>query len=91
MLDAAAAQSSPGLSLSPEQLRAVDIAAGEGGAGAAARGRNLLLTGPGGTGKSAVIREIKRRLEAAGKRVGITATTGAAAVPAARTASCSDS
>lgn len=42
--------------------------------------KNLLLTGPGGTGKSVVIREIVRQLEAKGRRVAISATTGAAAV-----------
>jgi hypothetical protein len=60
------------ITFSKEQLDAISIVAD-------AR-RNLLLTGPGGTGKSAVIKEVKKRLEGQGKRVGITATTGAAAV-----------
>jgi hypothetical protein len=66
--------SSPTISMtfSKEQLEAISIVVD-------AR-RNLLLTGPGGTGKSAVIKEVKKRLEGTGKRVGITATTGAAAV-----------
>lgn len=42
--------------------------------------RSLLLTGPAGTGKSHVVREIKQRLEAAGARVALAATTGVAAV-----------
>ena len=43
-------------------------------------GKSIFLTGAAGTGKSYVIREIKRRLEAAGRRVALCATTGVAAI-----------
>jgi ATP-dependent DNA helicase PIF1 len=42
--------------------------------------RSLLLTGPAGSGKSQVVREVKRLCEARGRRVALTATTGVAAV-----------
>lgn len=74
-IDSLSTVSSPSSSMmtfSKEQQDAISIVAD-------AR-RNLLLTGPGGTGKSAVIKEVKKRLEGMGKRVGVTATTGAAAV-----------
>lgn len=43
-------------------------------------GRNIFLTGPGGTGKTYVIQTIKTTLEARGKKVAITALTGCAAL-----------
>lgn len=43
------------------------------------KGNNLLILGAGGTGKSEVVREIKRRCEEKGKRVKVTASTGVAA------------
>jgi ATP-dependent DNA helicase PIF1 len=42
-------------------------------------GQNVFITGPGGTGKSYLIAHIVRELEAAGKRVAVTASTGVAA------------
>ncbi len=42
--------------------------------------RSLLLTGPAGSGKSLVVREVKRQCEARGRRVALSATTGVAAV-----------
>jgi ATP-dependent DNA helicase PIF1 len=43
-------------------------------------GKSLFITGPGGVGKSYLIREIKSRLLAAGKTVGVVAMTGCAAL-----------
>ena len=43
-------------------------------------GRNIFLTGPGGTGKTYLIQTIKTTLEARGKKVAITALTGCAAL-----------
>ena len=43
-------------------------------------GNNLFITGPGGTGKSFLIHEIKRQLLAKGKKVAITSLTGMAAL-----------
>lgn len=57
--------------LSPAQKRAVDLAAD---------GRSLFITGPGGTGKSVVTREVVKALRAAGRKVAVTASTGIAAV-----------
>jgi ATP-dependent DNA helicase PIF1 len=61
----------PSIIFSPQQQEAID---------AALSGRNCLITGPGGVGKSAVIKEIVRGLRAQGKQVAITATTGIAAI-----------
>lgn len=47
---------------------------------ALAEGRNVLLHGPGGTGKSFCLRKIASALQAQGKVVACTATTGVAAV-----------
>ena len=47
---------------------------------AALSGKSVFITGPGGTGKSVVTREIVRALREAGKRVAVTASTGIAAV-----------
>ena len=44
------------------------------------KGTNVLLHGPGGTGKSFILREIALRLIKRGKRVALTATTGIAAI-----------
>jgi len=43
-------------------------------------GKSLFITGPGGVGKSYLIREIKNRLLALGKTVAVTAMTGCAAL-----------
>ena len=43
-------------------------------------GHNIFTTGPGGTGKSFLIRHIRHHLEAKGKRVAITSLTGMAAL-----------
>ena len=42
--------------------------------------KNVFITGPGGTGKTFLIHEIKRQLEASGKKVAITSLTGMAAL-----------
>jgi hypothetical protein len=60
------------IALSAEQEEAVRLIVTE--------RRSVLLTGPAGCGKSAVIREVKKRLEALGRRTALTATTGVAAV-----------
>ena len=57
--------------LNPEQQRALDLVL---------EGKNIFVTGVGGTGKSVLLREMRRRLEKEmGKVVGITAPTGLAA------------
>lgn len=57
--------------LNPEQQRALDLVLD---------GKNIFVTGVGGTGKSVLLREMRRRLEKEmGKVVGITAPTGLAA------------
>lgn len=62
----------PSLALSDEQLSVVSLVVD---------GRkSVFLTGPAGCGKSAVIREVQKRLEAQGRRCAVTATTGVAAV-----------
>lgn len=43
-------------------------------------GRNIFLTGPGGTGKTYLIHTIQSTLEAQGKKVAVTALTGCAAL-----------
>jgi ATP-dependent DNA helicase PIF1 len=43
-------------------------------------GNNVFITGPGGSGKTFLIHEIKRQLEAKGKKVSITSLTGMAAL-----------
>jgi len=43
-------------------------------------GKNVFVTGPGGTGKTLVIRELRRQLEAKGKSVAVTSLTGMAAL-----------
>lgn len=57
--------------LSSEQSAAVDMVMS---------GCNILLTGEAGTGKSHVVREVIRRAQFAGWTIGVTATTGAAAL-----------
>lgn len=59
------------MKLTQQQMEAVALAK---------KGRNLFLTGPAGTGKSVVLREVVTALEAMGKRVAVTASTGLAAV-----------
>ena len=43
-------------------------------------GKNVFLTGPGGTGKSYFIEQVRRQLGADGKKIGVTALTGCAAI-----------
>ena len=43
-------------------------------------GKNVFVTGPGGTGKTLVICELRRQLEAKGKTVAVTSLTGMAAL-----------
>ena len=43
-------------------------------------GKNVFVTGPGGTGKTLIIRELRRQLEAKGKTVAVTSLTGMAAL-----------
>ena len=57
--------------LSDEQKRALDLAV---------RGQSFFLTGPGGTGKSEVVKRIKMYLDNSNKKYFITGTTGIAAV-----------
>ena len=66
--------------LSESQELAVRLAVDE--------GKSLLLMGPAGTGKSLVIKEIKVRCEAGGRRVAVTATTGVAIGGTSCTPSC---
>ena len=56
--------------LNAEQQRALDLVL---------EGKNIFVTGVGGTGKSVLLREMRRRLELEGKVVGIAAPTGLAA------------
>jgi ATP-dependent DNA helicase PIF1 len=56
--------------LSPEQLQAVRVLEA---------GLSCFVTGPGGTGKSLLIRVVREAAEAAGLRVRVTASTGIAA------------
>ena len=42
--------------------------------------KNVFVTGPGGTGKTLIIRELRRQLEAKGKTVAVTSLTGMAAL-----------
>lgn len=64
-------KSEDGVELSASQNRAVE---------AALAGRNLLVTGPAGVGKSFVMDRVVNALKLQGKRVAVTASTGIAAV-----------
>ena len=44
------------------------------------KGNNILITGPGGTGKTFLIHHIRKQLETSGKKVAITSLTGMAAL-----------
>jgi len=57
----------PEIVLNEEQQTAIDMIKD---------GKNIFLTGPGGVGKSFLIREIVKRFEAEGKNVGVTSLTG---------------
>lgn len=59
------------LKLSASQQRALDKISG---------GDNVCVTGSGGTGKSALIREVERLFQSRGQRVALTALTGVASV-----------
>lgn len=63
-------ESSPEVSLSAEQARALKLAK---------QGKSLFITGPGGTGKTFLIRQIVKELKAEFKIACVTALTGAAA------------
>ena len=58
-------------SLSPEQVKALE---------SLAAGRSVVITGPAGTGKSHVIRRAIERAKQEGRRVGVAAMTGSAAL-----------
>jgi ATP-dependent DNA helicase PIF1 len=59
------------MELSPEQIQAMHVF-GE--------GRNMFLTGPGGTGKTALIKQMVEQCKMNGKKVQVCALTGCAAV-----------
>jgi ATP-dependent DNA helicase PIF1 len=61
----------PAANLSPEQTAAI---------AAAKAGKSLFITGPGGTGKSYLLRELVRELKQMGLQVALTALTGCAAL-----------
>jgi Cdc6-like AAA superfamily ATPase len=61
---------SPVVTLDEEQQKALDLVMS---------GKNMFITGVGGTGKSVMLKEIKKKLEEKGKVVAVTAPTGLAA------------